>query len=258
MLNENDLEILGLNKNQTKIYMAILRSDGLSAAQLAAAAGLNRSNVYVLAEQLVAENLVNVDFVGSKRRYTARDPGILLQNAEKKMKAVQGLMPELQALYGATSVKPKISYYEGEAGAKIVFNDLLTVRGDHYCYFGSLAAQLAVEGPENARKLVQRRLEKGIRARSIRTKAADLSEPIFMASEEFLREVRYYPQQMPDNIPDIYIYDNRLAILAAYREHYALIIESHELATLMRGIWEIIWSVSITPGTKSKGEKAEE
>lgn len=245
MLDENDLEVLGLNKNLTRLYMAILHSNGLSAAQLASAVGITRSNIYALVDQLVAANLVNVDFEGSKRRYTPRDPAILRQNVEDRLKVVERLMPELQALYGASSVKPKISYFEGELAAKTVFEDLLTVRDDHYCYFGSLAAQLAVEGPENARKLVQRRLKKGIRTRSIRTKAADLEEPIFMAGEEYLREVRYYPKPMPDNIPDIYIYDNRLAILASYREHYALIIESHELAGLMRGLWDIIWDVSL-------------
>lgn len=252
MLTENELAILGLNPNLTRLYMAILHSNGLSATQLAAATGINRTNVYALAEQLVADQLVNVDFIGSKRRYSARDPKILRQNAADRLRAIEGLMPELQALYGASAFKPKISYYEGENAAGKVFDELSTIQGDHYCYFGSLAAQLAVEGPDNARKLTERRLRKGIRARSIRTKSADLSEP-FMAGEEYLREVRYFPQEMPDDMPDIYIYDHCLAILATCREHYALIIESRELSGMMRTIWEIIWKISLDPHKKEEG-----
>lgn len=249
MLDENDLNVLGLNKNLTRLYMTILQSNGLSAAQLASITGITRTNVYALAEQLVNSQLVNVDFVGSKRRFTARDPGILKQNAADRLKAVERLMPELQALYGAGSVKPKISYYEGDIAASKVFDELSNVKGDHYCYFGSLAAQLAVEGADNARRHTEKRLKKGIRARSIRTRSADLSEP-FMAGEEYLREVRYFPREMPDNMPDIYIYDHTLAVLATYSEHYALIIESRELSGMMQTIWDIIWQISIEPQPK--------
>lgn len=251
MLSENDLEILGLNQNQTRLYMTIIQSSGLSAAQLAAATGISRTNVYALVEQLVADQLVNVDFVGSKRRYTARDPQIIKQAASDRLRAIEALMPELQAMYGISSVKPKISYFEGETAARRVFDELSNIQGDHYCYFGSLAAQLAVEGPDNARKLTARRMRKGIRSRSIRTRSADLSEP-FLAGEEYLREVRYFPQEMPESMPDIYVYDHCLAILATYREKYALIIESQELSVMMRTIWEIIWKISQEPGSEKE------
>ena len=258
MLDEIDLKILGLNRNLIRLYMAILKSDGLSAAQLAAATGITRTNIYALADQLVADQLINVDFVGAKRRYTARDPQILRQSATDRLEAIERLMPELQALYGVgAAVKPKISFFEGEMAARKIFDELSNVRGDHYCYFGSLAAQLAVEGSDNALKLTERRLRKGIRARSIRTKEADLAEP-FMAGEKYLREVRYFPRKMPDSMPDIYIYDQKLAILATYREKYALIIESQELSDMMRSIWEIIWESALEPGRKKplSGTKA--
>ena len=245
MLDAIDLEILGLNRNLFRLYMAILKSDGLSAAQLAAVTGITRTNIYTLADQLVAHQLVTVDFVGNKRRYTACDPQIIKQNATERLEAIERLMPELKALYKpGAAVKPKISYYEGEMAVRKVFDELSHVQDDHYCYFGSLAAQLAVEGSDNALKLTERRLRKGIRAKAIRTKAADLAEP-FMAGEKYLREVRYFPQKMPESMPDIYIYDHRLAILATYREKYALIIDSQELNDMMRSIWDIIWKISL-------------
>ena len=210
-----------------------------------------------MAEQVGAVQLVNVELVGSKRRYTARDPQLIKQGASDRLRAIEALMPELQALYGISSVKPKISYFEGEMAARKVFDELSNIQGDHYCYFGSLAAQLAVEGPDNARTLTARRLKKGIRSRSIRTRSADLSEP-FMAGEEYLREVRYFPQEMPESMPDIYIYDNSLAILATYREKYALIIESRELSDMMRTIWEIIWKISLEPENGNEGSFSSE
>ncbi len=189
MLEDNDLEVFGLNRNLTRIYKAILQSKGLSPAQLEAATGIKRTNIYPLAEQLVESKLVNVDFVGSKRRYTARDPEILKEMAAERLSAIEKYMPELKALYGSGIIKPKISYYEGE-----------------------MAAQLALENLDKSGKYIKKRLKRGIRTRSIRTKAADDVEH-YRDSEKYLREIRHFPREMPEDMPDIYIYDHSLAII---------------------------------------------
>jgi sugar-specific transcriptional regulator TrmB len=197
-------------------------------------------------EQLVAKNMVSIDFMGSKRRYKACDPEVLNRLAQERLRSITRLMPELKALYGSGPANPRISYFEGEAAVKVVFDELLNIKGDSYRYFGSLDAQLAVEGQENARRSVQKRLQKGIKARSIRTLEADMDDPIFMAGEKYLREVRYFPKIIPPHSPDLYIYDQKLAILVASGERFALIIESLELSTLMGLLWDMIWDISLT------------
>jgi len=244
MLDDNDLEVFGLNRNLTRIYKAILQSKGLSPSQLEEATGIKRTNIYPLAEQLVESKLVNVDFVGNKRRYTARDPEILQQMASERLLAIEKHMPELKALFDSGVVKPNISYYEGDMAAHIVFDELTNIKNGNYCYFGSLAAQLALEGMDHNDKYIKKRLERGISTRSIRTKAADDVEH-YKDSEKYLREVRYFPQKMPDDMPDIYIYDNSLAILATFEEQYALIIESPKLSKMMRALFDIIWKISL-------------
>jgi sugar-specific transcriptional regulator TrmB len=246
MITEKDLDALGLNKNLTTLYLAILRSGGQSASQLAATTGLNRSNVYALMEQLVAKNMVSIDFMGSKRRYKACDPEILNRLAEDRLRSITTLMPELKALYGSGPANPRISYYEGEAAVTTVFDELVNIKGDSYRYFGSLDAQRAVESLENARRSVQKRLQRGIQSRSIRTRDSDVDEFIYRAGEEYLREVRYFPKIIPPHSPDLYIYDQKLAILVAAGERFALIIESPELSTLMGVLWDMIWDISLT------------
>lgn len=251
MLEDNDLEVFGLNRNLTRIYKAILQSKGLSPAQLEAATGIKRTNIYPLAEQLVESKLVNVDFVGTKRRYTARDPEILKDMAVERLSAIEKYMPELKALYGSGIIKPKISYYEGDMAAHIVFEELTNIKGNNYCYFGSLPAQLALENLDKTGKYIKKRLKRGIRTRSIRTKAADAVEH-YKDSEKYLREIRYFPRKMPEDMPDIYIYDHSLAILATYQEQYALVIESPELSRMVKALFEIIWETSLKTEEKSK------
>jgi hypothetical protein len=128
----------------------------------------------------------------------------------------------------------------------MVFDELVNIKGDFYRYFGSLDAQLAVERIENARRSVQKRLQRGIQSRSIRTLESDLDDAIYRAGEEYLREVRYFPKIIPPHSPDLYIYDQKLAILVASGERFALIIESPELSTLMGLLWDMIWDISLS------------
>ncbi|MDR3203126.1 MAG: hypothetical protein LBV23_00040 [Deltaproteobacteria bacterium] len=247
MITENDLAALGLNKNLTTLYLAVLKSGGQTASQLASTTGLNRSNVYALMDQLVAKNMVSIDFLGSKRRYKACDPEIINRLIEDRLKSIKRIMPELKALYGSGPANPRISYYEGQAASTTVFDELINIKGNSYRYFGSLDAQLAVESHESARQAIKTRLQKGIKSRSIRTRDADMDDdPIFMASEQYLREVRYFPKIIPPHSPDLYIYDQKVAILVAGGERFALIIESLELSTLMGVIWDMIWDISLT------------
>jgi sugar-specific transcriptional regulator TrmB len=246
MINEKDIESLGLNKNLTTLYLAVLKSGVQSASQLAAVTGLTRSNVYALMQQLLAKNMVSIDFKGAKRRYKATDPTILNRLAEDRLRAVQQLMPELQALYGAGSANPRISYFEGSVAVTTVFDELVNIKDKSYRYFGSLDAQLAAEGQLTVKRSVQRRLQKGIRSRAIRTREADMAEPPALVGDPQLREVRYFPKMIPPHCPDLYIYDQKLAILLAGGEGFALIIESQELSTLMGVIWDMIWDISLT------------
>jgi sugar-specific transcriptional regulator TrmB len=246
MISEKDLDALGLNKNLTTLYLAVIKSGVQSASQLAQATGLTRSNVYALMQQLLNKNMVSIDFKGTKRRYKATDPVILNRIAEDRLKAVQQLMPELQALYGSGSANPRISYFEGETAVNTVFDELVNISDDSYRYFGSLDAQLAVEGQKTAKRSVQKRLQKGIRSRAIRTREADMAEPAALAGAPDLREVRYFPKMIPPHCPDLYIYDQKMAILMAGGEGFALIIESQELSTLMGVIWDMIWDISLT------------
>jgi hypothetical protein len=73
-----------------------------------------------------------------------------------------------------------------------------------------------------------------------------MAEPAALAGDPKLREVRYFPKMIPPHCPDLYIYDQKLAILMAGGEGFALIIESQELSTLMGVIWDMIWEISLT------------
>lgn len=246
MLSENNLQQLGLSKNAAAVYLKLLHAGSLSAAELAAATNISRTNIYNLINQLVAEELVNIDFQGTKKRFTARDPSVFLAKIENQLDRVRQLLPELQALYRFHPVKPKISFYEGSAGVRTVTDDLLSTRTGRYCYFGSLLVQFELEGPDHANEFIAKRLSLGIKSLAIRPREINHpADPRFQPGLERLRQVRYFPRPIPPNIPNLYIYDVRIAVISSVGEKYALIIESPELAALLQSVWDMIWDISL-------------
>ncbi len=245
MLTEDDLRQLGLNKNAATVYIKLLQAGSLNATELAAATNISRTNIYNLIDQLAAEDLIKVDFKGSKKRFTASDPSIFQKKLEDQLASVTRLLPELMALYHFHPVKPRISFHEGSEGVRAVTDDLLTTRTGRYCYFGSLLVQSALEGPDHANQFIAQRLSRGIESYAIRPREADLSDPWFLPGVERLRHVRYFPRPIPQNIVNLYIYDIRIAVISSAGEKYALIIESPELASLLQSIWDLVWEISL-------------
>jgi len=246
MLSDRDLQQLGLSKNAAAVYFKLLHAGSLNAAELAQATDISRTNIYNLINQLVAEELVNVDFQGPKKRFTARDPSVFLTKTENQLSRVQQLLPELQALYHFHPAKPKISFYEGSEGVRAVTDDLLSTRTGRYCYFGSLLVQFELEGSDHANEFIARRLSLGIKSYAIRPREVKRpDDPRFRPGLERLRQVRYFPRPIPPNIPNLYIYDVRIAVISSVSEKYALIIESPELAALLQSIWDLVWDISL-------------
>ncbi|MDL2226927.1 hypothetical protein LJB86_04655 [Deltaproteobacteria bacterium OttesenSCG-928-M10] len=247
MLTDSDLQLLGLNKNAAAVYMKLLHAGSLNATELANAASISRTNVYNLIEQLVAEDLVTVDFKGSKKRFTAKDPSIFQKKLEDQLSRVNQLLPELLALYHLTPSKPKISYHEGSDGVRAVTDDLLTTKTGKYCYFGSLLVQFGLEGSNHIKEFITRRIQLGVESYAIRPREAEpiLDDPWFLPGAENLRHVRYFPKPIPPNMLNLYIYDIRIAVVSSASEKYGLIIESPELASLLQTIWDIVWEISL-------------
>ena len=244
MLTDSELAALGLSSNQSRLYLAILQIGGGTAAQLAKIAQVKRSNAYNLLDKLCVDDLIEVHEKKGKKFFTAKDPGGLRRKLHQQLSSLDGLMPELMALYDKSRLKPKISYFEGPDCGRIVMEDLLSTKEGQYRYFGSLTVQLAVEGDDHAEELVRRRVALNIKSMSIRPRESKEMMKLYPASQEYLREVRYFPKKVPDNIPSIFIYDRRLAVVSSQREEYALIVESVELAGLMNIIWNFIWEIS--------------
>jgi sugar-specific transcriptional regulator TrmB len=153
------LKQAGLTDNEISIYLCLLESGQLSAAKLADATGLQRTNVYKVVDQLIAKQLLIVQGNTRTKQFLAKDPLTILDILEKQKKHISFAMPELRQLFLSVGQAPKMALYEGIKDVEKLWNDAL--QADQILCCGSLK-QLIQHNPSFFRQWCEKSFQKKI------------------------------------------------------------------------------------------------
>lgn len=123
---EKILSELGLSKNESKIYIALLKHGTSQLKDITKATVMYRQNALESLEKLHGKGLVAIAFEGKRRIYTAVNPNRLKTILEEKEKKLESILPELLAASSLTE-KPKIDLLTGKEGLKTILNDEITI-----------------------------------------------------------------------------------------------------------------------------------
>lgn len=239
---------LHFDSREQAIYLALLKLGSASVAEIAETAGVERTGVYQVLERFIDQGLVTETIVGKKRRFVAQDPKRLTELLREKETALTEVLPELQALWATTDLRPRMRYYQGAEGMRTVIED--TIAGAKGELLGILSAEdlFATLGERWFENYTRERIKRGFSLRVVRSQQKEVGERWPTSAKE-RRELRYTPEKMIFSMT-MYIYGNKVAILSTRHENFGLIIESDEFATHQHNLFEALWQVS-TP-TKKK------
>ncbi|OGY74541.1 MAG: hypothetical protein A2445_02525 [Candidatus Jacksonbacteria bacterium RIFOXYC2_FULL_44_29] len=236
----------GLTPNQTKVYLALLELGEARVQDIAKRAQVLRTTTYEVLEQLKQIGIISQYNRQNIRIYFAEPPSSLEQILETKKKAIQKILPQLESVYNISDFKPKIRYYEGVKGYKIVYEDTLTCQEKHLRAILSMQDMFEKMGEQYMENYIKKRATTGINLNVIRIGPHEV-KPIWPESREELRAVRFAPENFVFPLT-MYIYDNKVSLMSTKRENFSLIIESKEFMQTQKALFEILWQVS----TKSK------
>jgi len=189
--------------------------------------------VYDLLEELGQMHLVSTSFFGHVKIFSAESPESVVLELKRKLSRAELVMPIR---------KVKVKFYEGAEGIKSVCEDILSVKAGEYHYFGSLREMFEVTGREYQDYYVKRRIKRGIWSNAIRFRGKEVNDEFMRGAEKNLRRVRFFPEEISEDVVSLFIYDDKIAIHSGVKENYAMIIESRELSTLMRVVWHCTWA----------------
>jgi len=253
---EQILAQIGLQETEAKFYLAALELGQASVRDVAAKAGISRTNAYDVFSRLLEQGLVTQvgEATNKSMLVAAEPPDQLIELLDARRRKLDVLLPELRSLHNRESGKPRVRFYQGLDGIKLVLNDTLTVRDKKL--LGILSMRDLYEAPGRAwmDDLVRRRIEAGVFLRVIRSPMKDIPN-VWPQSAADLREVRFAPRDFVFTMTS-YVCDNKVAIISSRRENFAMTIESEEFAGMQRNLFEVLWASCPAPRRRGAKEDA--
>lgn len=246
MSEDTLLRRLGLNQNEARIYLSLLKSGPTSIRQLAAATKINRGTAYESIKNLVNIGLVSFRVAGSRSKYFAESPDKIIQLiADKQTEFEQlraetsRLMPGLLAFSKATADEPKVRFYEDDEGIANILRDVLTTASnlqpkEYYVYSSrSLRQYLYRQFPN----FTARRINEGIFARVIGVGTG--GDPAELSERKILKD-------SDDEISSSYniVYGDKVALISVSSDltPYGVVIEDPGMAAMQRLLFNKLWS----------------
>ena len=239
----DDLVSLGLSQNEASLYLVMLEAGPASVTEIARKTSVGRTNCYNILNDLLAKGLINVYEEKRKTIYSAENPERIitmlheqLKNKEELLKKAHKFVPELQSIFHEHEGKLKIRYYEGIEGLISIYEDTLTAK-ETILGYASVENQHSFF-PGYFHEYYERRTRRKISVKAMLayTKA---SFRIKSLDKKHLRVTRIVPGKFQIS-PEINIYDNKTAILSL-QEKFGVIIESKEVATAFKKLFELAW-----------------
>ncbi len=244
---EEFLMDLGLSAKQSRVYLAALALGPSPVQKIATQAKIVRTNCYDAIEHLIARGLLSVSTDGKKRLFLAEPPEALERLLSEKQAGLAEILPQLRLLSAGGEHKPRIRYYPGLEGYRLVYEDTLTCHEKKLFGIYSIRDMWEVMGREYSDRMVERRIKHGIQLQVIREEAEkDIFLGIYPSTPKELRNMRRAPSGMVFPLTT-FVYDHKVVILSSKKELFGLLIESQDIAQAHRNYFEALWQIS-APG----------
>ena len=119
------LEHIGLTKNQSLVYISLLKLGSTNVQNIIKESGMHRSRVYDSLEKLHQLGLVSFVVKDFKKYFQASNPEKLLEYINEKREIVNQILPELEKLEGMKKEEINASIYKGNEGLKTIHSEML-------------------------------------------------------------------------------------------------------------------------------------
>lgn len=242
MINTSILEDIGLTKNETKLYVALLELGSAPAGDIIKKTGMHRAVVYDLIDLLTEKGLISYVIKANRKYFEAHDPDRLIEYIElqkqelaEKEKQLKQILPELQQKRKLTKEKQEGTLYKGRKGLKSVYESILKekkpwlamgARGEFKRIFPTYYFALH-------RKRVKEKI-------SLKILYSSSMKKEHREKELKLCKIRYLPS---GHIPPstTYVYGDKVAIILWGTEPMAFVLRSKQVADSYRMFFQLLW-----------------
>lgn len=229
------LFLQGLAAEELHIYKTLLKLKQATVLELSKTTAINRTTLYRVLDSLIEKGLVAKIHIKRKHYFMAERPKRLLEFSRAQEAKVRDLLPELLAIDEEASERPKIKFFEGKEGIRVLFDHLLEGREEILSFtypdntFGSVPFM---------QDFVSRRIKLKVPTRLIAQDSAFARSRKARGPED-LRQVKLV-KHLPLEAA-YFIAGNKVVMFSLKSWHVGVLIENRQIAQGLRMIFEAFW-----------------
>lgn len=247
------LTSLGLKSGEVEVYLYLLEQGPQTVGNLAKKLTMARPSLYGFLRRLEERGVVAQSLKRGVKMFGAEPPEkirLLFQKKidylKKQADVYESLLPELQGKRSKAVVFPQFKVFEGEEGLRHAAANLLLNRDAESQAFWSIKNMIDILGVDFFRWFNKERIRQNISIRAIWPKAhaVDIKKhPYLGVSEGFKREIRVAPAGI-DFKMGYWLCGGKSIFITSRKETLGFVIESDEVAKILRTQFEFIWKAS--------------
>lgn len=241
------LQSCGLAEEEIKLYLAALEMGAQPASVIAKKAGVPRSNAYNYISLLIEKGLFNYFISGRVRFFSACAPQNLTSFVERKKREFDGLrerveqiIPDLLLLQNPQMNSAKTHFFEGEKGVIEIYEQTLQCKEKQLLFISSQFSFSEFTTQEYEKQYyIPTRMERGIKLYQLIFDSPACREYKKNDAKQ-MRESRFLPEKFSFTSTAI-MYDDKVAFITGQKSFFAVVIESEEIAHMMKQIFWVTW-----------------
>lgn len=245
---EDILKSLQLAPSSQKIYKELLENGETTARVLSERLSITRPSTYDHLTILKKKGLIVERKIDNKAYFAIDDirqvGNVLQENIEsltEKKNLFLHLLPEL--LQKTRTDSPTIKFFEGKLGLQHLLNDILWNKGKTIYTMWPYEEMLSVLGKDALVRFNNRRIQEKIMIHALWPKKSKRVDDYIWDGKDTLTQ-RKYVQQGVSWTMGYTIYGDKVSFISSHKETFGFIVHSKEFASLMKILFESLWSES--------------
>tara|TARA_Y100000034_G_scaffold132167_1_gene194515 strand:- start:478 stop:1206 length:729 start_codon:yes stop_codon:yes gene_type:complete len=134
---EETLIQLGLNKNEAKVYLVLLKLGTATAIEISQKSNVHRVNVYDILDKLRSKGLISTIMQSKKRIYEAASPQRLKNIIKEKEEILDKSLPSLLLEFNLKKEKQEVHHFFGIDGVMQAYQMMLDQKDEIVAFVGS-------------------------------------------------------------------------------------------------------------------------
>jgi len=243
---EKTLEEIGLTKNETKIYIALLKIGQTTSWSIIKDTGIHTSKVYDGLQRLIEKGLVSYVIISNTKNFNATDPDRLLDFLDDKKRKIENqekdiikIIPTLRAEINTNQEETKAEIFKGWKGMETVYRMLRETlkKGDTNYVLGASKGEYSEQVKNFFNKHLKGLAEKGIKQKIIYNEEAK-GNIVEQEKHPALFSIKYIKNTTP---AEINIWEDKVMTIILTKNPTIILITDSKVAESYRTYFNILW-----------------